>query len=92
MALDYLAIQGSSVVSERAFSSGGRTGTKLRNRLFPDNFEAIQILKDGYRTGMINAVQEAALHADLFGRELTDIEEEGPDTIVSGDCQNSNYV
>lgn len=89
MALDYLAIQGSSVASERAFSSGGRTGTKLRNRLLPDNFEAIQILKDGYRTGIINAVQEAALHADL---ELTDIEEDGPDTIVSGDCQNSSYM
>ncbi|EGN94627.1 hypothetical protein SERLA73DRAFT_18608, partial [Serpula lacrymans var. lacrymans S7.3] len=40
MACDYLAIQGSSVAAERAFSSGGRTGTVLRNRLLPETFEA----------------------------------------------------
>ena len=57
MARDYLAIQGSSVASERAFSSGGRTGTALRNRLIPETFEALQILKDGYRTGVITSLQ-----------------------------------
>jgi len=36
MARDYLAIQGSSVPSERAFSSGALTGTSLRNRLTPE--------------------------------------------------------
>ena len=65
MALDYLAIQGSSVASERAFSSGGRTGTKLRNRLKPDTFQAVQLLKDGYRTGIITAVEQAFLHEEL---------------------------
>ncbi|KIP03169.1 hypothetical protein PHLGIDRAFT_78013 [Phlebiopsis gigantea 11061_1 CR5-6] len=56
MARDYLAIQGSSVASEHAFSSGGRTGTALRNRLTPETFEALQILKDGYRTGIIKSL------------------------------------
>lgn len=62
MARDYLAIQGSSVASERAFSSGGRTGTLLRNRLKLTTFEALQILKDGYRTGVIKARDEATQH------------------------------
>ena len=65
MALDYLAIQGSTVASERAFSSGCRTGTKLRNHLKPDTFQAVQLLKDGYRTGMITAVEQASLHEEL---------------------------
>ena len=62
LARDYLAIQGSAVASERAFSSGGRTGTRLRNRLKPETFEALQILKDGYRTGVISAMAEADFH------------------------------
>ena len=64
MARDYLAIQGSAVASERAFSSGGITGTSRRNRLKPDVFEALQLLKDGYRTGLISAADEAAKHAE----------------------------
>ncbi|PCH35816.1 hATC-domain-containing protein [Wolfiporia cocos MD-104 SS10] len=55
IARDYLSIQGSSVSSERAFSSGGRTGTKLRNRLTPETFEALQILKGSYHSGCIGA-------------------------------------
>ncbi|KIK43880.1 hypothetical protein CY34DRAFT_803305 [Suillus luteus UH-Slu-Lm8-n1] len=35
IAKDYLAIQGSAVASERAFSSGGITGTTRRNCLLP---------------------------------------------------------
>ena len=58
IARDYLAIQGSAVASEQAFSSGGRTGTKLRNRLTAETFEALQILKDAYRTGMIKTDEE----------------------------------
>ena len=60
MARDYLAIQGSSVPSERAFSSGGLTGTLLRNNLTPEAFEALQILKSGYKHGIMAAheVQE----------------------------------
>ncbi|KIK32072.1 hypothetical protein CY34DRAFT_55025, partial [Suillus luteus UH-Slu-Lm8-n1] len=49
IAKDYLAIQGSAVASERAFSSGGITGTARRNCLLPTTFEALQLLKSGYR-------------------------------------------
>jgi hypothetical protein len=55
MAQDYLAIQGSSVPSERAFSSGGITGTLLRNRLNPETYEALQILKSGYKSGILTS-------------------------------------
>ena len=65
LARDYLAIQGSSVASERAFSSGGRTGTALRNRLKPETFEALQLLKDAYRTGLISA--SSAMEAQAVG-------------------------
>ncbi|EGN97683.1 hypothetical protein SERLA73DRAFT_56684, partial [Serpula lacrymans var. lacrymans S7.3] len=44
IARDYLAIQGSSVAAERAFSSGGRASTVLRNKYLPETFEALQIL------------------------------------------------
>ena len=66
-----MAIQGSAVSSERAFSSGGRTGTRLRNRLKPETFEALQILKDGYRTGVLSAIAEA----DFHGKDIWDDEE-----------------
>ncbi|KDQ49392.1 hypothetical protein JAAARDRAFT_91682, partial [Jaapia argillacea MUCL 33604] len=40
MAHDYLAIPGSSVAAEQAFSSGDITGTAQCNHLRPDVFEA----------------------------------------------------
>ncbi|KIL54482.1 hypothetical protein M378DRAFT_43966, partial [Amanita muscaria Koide BX008] len=49
IARDYLAIQGSSVASERAFSSGGLTTTLLRNKLSPEHVEALQMVKNGYK-------------------------------------------
>lgn len=55
IARDYLAIQGSAVSSERAFSCGGRTGTKEHNQLSPQTIEALQILKDAYRTGLMSS-------------------------------------
>ena len=58
MARDYLAIQGSAVPSERAFSSGALTDTLQRNRLCPDTFEALQLLKNAYKTGLINVSDE----------------------------------
>ena len=55
-------IQGSSVASERAFSSGWLTGTYLRNRLKTNTFEALQIVKSAYRNGVLSASDEAASH------------------------------
>jgi len=87
MACDYLAIQGSSVPSERAFSSGGLTGTSLRYRLTPATFEALQILKSAYRNNHISATEEAEGHIQsyLAALEVLESEEEGsfklsPDT------------
>ena len=60
MVRDYLAVQGSSVPSERAFSKGGLTGTLLRNQMLPETFEALQILKDSYGSGILVAGKEAA--------------------------------
>lgn len=62
IARDYLAIQGSSVASERAFSSGGRTDDKSRNQLSTEVFEALQILKSCYKDGLIKAEEEAAAY------------------------------
>lgn len=66
IARDYLAIQGSSTPSERAFSSGGITDTARRNRLSPDVFEALQILKSAYRNGHVGAPHQAAQHMDAL--------------------------
>jgi hAT family C-terminal dimerisation region len=62
MARDYLAIQGSATPSERAFSSGGTTGTAKRNRLKPEVFEALQLLKSAYRNGHLSADNDANDH------------------------------
>jgi hypothetical protein len=62
IARDYLAIQGSSVPLEHAFSSGGLTDTKARNQLKPETFEALQILKCCYRDGLFVVGDEAASH------------------------------
>ncbi|KIL56126.1 hypothetical protein M378DRAFT_39166, partial [Amanita muscaria Koide BX008] len=51
IARDYLAIQGSATPSERAFSSGGVTGTLRRSSLSTKTFEALQILKHAYGNG-----------------------------------------
>ena len=80
MARDYLAIQGSATPSERAFSSGGLTGTKLRNKLTATTFEALQLLKGAYRNGHISAVQQAEEHVfDL----MTTLDEYDLDTGLS---------
>jgi hAT family C-terminal dimerisation region len=71
MARDYLAIQGSATPSERAFSSGGTTGTVKRNRLNVNVFESLQLLKSAYRNGHVGAQLEAEKHtislSDIFG-------------------------
>jgi hypothetical protein len=66
MAKDYLAIQGSSVPSERAFSAAGLDKTLLRNRLTAELFEAIQILRSAYKNGTLSARQEAEGYAQML--------------------------
>jgi len=61
IAKDYLAIQGSAVPSERAFSGGGITGVAHRSSLKPQTFEALQMLKGAYHNGHILAALEAEL-------------------------------
>ena len=63
MARDYLAIQGSATPSERAFSSGGTTGTAKCNHLKPTTFEALQLLKSAYRNGHLAADKAAHEHS-----------------------------
>jgi len=71
MARDYLTIQGFSTPSERAFSSGGTTGTAKCNCLNVEVFESLQLLKSAYRNGHIGAHLEAEKHtihlSDIFG-------------------------
>jgi hypothetical protein len=62
MARDYLAVQGSAVPSERAFSSGALTSTRCRNRLTLELFEALQMLKSAYRSGLVGAARDAEAH------------------------------
>ena len=85
MACDYLAIQGSSVPSERAFSSEGLTGTSLRNRLTPATFEALQILKSAYRNHHISATQEAEGHIQSYLAGLAVLESEEDSFMLSSD-------
>ncbi|KAJ7237609.1 hypothetical protein C8J57DRAFT_1246894 [Mycena rebaudengoi] len=61
---------GSSTPAERAFSSSSLTGTKLRNRLTPEIFEALQLLKSAYRNGHISATADAGKHMDALIAEL----------------------
>jgi hypothetical protein len=66
IARDYLLIQGSSTPSERAFSSGGITGSARRSRLSTEIFEALQILKSAYRNGHDVAARQAGQHIDAM--------------------------
>jgi hypothetical protein len=72
MAKDYLAIQGSSVPSERAFSTAGLDKTLLRNRMRAELFEALQILKSAYKDGLISASEES----EKFAQQLRDMDAE----------------
>jgi hypothetical protein len=70
IARDYLAIQGSSIASERAFSSAGITDDLRRNRLETEAFGKLQILKYAYRTNFLNGSEEAALHKPVREIEI----------------------
>ena len=79
MARDYLAIQGSATPSERAFSSGGLTGTKYCNRLNRMVFKSLQLLKSAYRNGHISAVSDAKQHIDALIASFNDEEVDDED-------------
>jgi hypothetical protein len=78
MARDYLATQGSATASEPSFSNGSPTATLWRNRLSPEMFEALQILKSAYCNGHIEASEEARKRMidflDVFDGDLDDLE------------------
>ena len=76
MARDYLAVQGSAVLSERAFSSSALTATRRRNRLTPELFEALQMLKSAYRNGVVGAVQDAEAHVASVTVDVEAVEDD----------------
>ena len=75
IACDYLAIQGSAVPCERVFSSGGLTGTDRRNRLTPQAFEALQLIKHAYGTMTFTVKDEIQESQDSFDGWVSDDEE-----------------
>jgi hypothetical protein len=58
MAMDYLPIQASAVPCERVFSSSSETDTKKRNRIKPELFEALQILKFGIKRDRLSFTED----------------------------------
>lgn len=94
LARDYLAIMSSSVSSERAFSQGGITITKRRNRLKADIVEALQCLKCALRHDLLfrepapSSLVELE-HLDDDDEEVeveeTGDDEEGWDILLLGD-------
>jgi hypothetical protein len=68
MARDYLAIQGSSVASERRFSSAGLTDDSWRSSLTSEHFSDIQVLKDSLHTRRRSRLAAAA-SKDLAARQ-----------------------
>jgi hypothetical protein len=65
--------------SERTFLNASLTDSKHRNRLAPDTFEALQILKSAYRNGHLSASAEAEKYYDSIMSVLG-----GEDQTVDG--------
>jgi hypothetical protein len=80
MAQDYLAIQGSATPSKCTFSSGEITGCSCQNKLKPNVFEGLQLLKSAYQNGHISATTQAGCHTeDLI--KFMDSSSEGKDEV-----------
>jgi hypothetical protein len=73
MARDFLAVPGSSTASERQFSSARHIGTDFRNRISPTMFEAVQVLKGGYKAGVLSAHIEAKALAEELDCAIDDL-------------------
>lgn len=73
LAVDVLAIQGSSVPCERVFSSGKETMSARRNRIRYDLMEALQMLKFSINHGNeLNFTAGLGLKAELRTLEELD--------------------
>ena len=85
LARDYLAVMSSSVSSERAFSQGGITISKRRNRLKGDIVEALQCIKCGIRHDLLfrEAAPSSSLEAEEHDEELEPTED-----VSEGDVGN----
>jgi hypothetical protein len=91
LARDYLSIMAASVSSERAFSQGGITISKRRNRLKGDIVEALQCVKCSLRNELIfrepgpssltEEVSEDSEH-ETDGLEVEPADDEGWDTLI----------
>jgi hypothetical protein len=81
LARDYLSIMASSVSSERAFSQGGITITKRRNRLKGDIVEALQCVKCAIRHDLIfrEPAPSSILEAEFDSSDESDGEHEWED-------------
>jgi hypothetical protein len=62
--------------SERAFSSGGLTGTKYCNCLNRVVFKSLQLLKSVYRNSYISTASDAKQHIDAL---IASFDDEGVD-------------
>jgi len=97
LARDYLSIMAASVSSERAFSQGGITISKRRNRLKGDIVEALQCVKCSLRNELIfqepgpsslteeETEDEADVSAECEVSEVELVDDEGWDALISED-------
>lgn len=83
LARDYLSIMSSSVSSERAFSQGGITISKRRNRLKGDIVEALQCLKCAIQHDLI--FREPGPSSLVESEEFDDSELEADSEERTGD-------
>ena len=99
LARDYLPIMSSSVSSERAFSQGGITVSKRRNRLKGDIVEAFQCIKCSLRHELLfrepapsslvelEELDDSELEADSGEKMVSEVtdDEDGWDAFITDD-------
>jgi hypothetical protein len=85
IALDYMPVQALAVPCERVFSSASETDTKRRNRLNPNLFEVLQVMKFAMQHEQLDFTQDILMPVEdmvldpgdddvdlLAGRLMTD--------------------